>query len=252
MARKSITGLSERKGIWHIDKKINGERLYESTGTGDREEAERYLIYRLEQIRQQKVYGVKKVRIWREAATRFLLEFKDQPSIKLSAHHLSQLDPFIGDMPLTHIDDQALVPFIKDRLATKKLEGGKVKKGVSNRTVNISIERVVRVLSLCARKWRDDERRPWLDSVPMLTKLEEKKSSRKPYPMSWPEQSILLRVAGAPADDGAVQSEHRHAGAGGLQVALGLGDFGTGTRYQRLSDTCGLRRASRTVRSEKR
>lgn len=192
MARKSITGLSQRKGIWHIDKKINGERLYESTGTGDREEAERYLIFRLEQIRQQKVYGVKKVRIWREAATRFLLEFKDQPSIKLSAHHLAQLDPFIGDVPLTHIDDQALLPFIKDRLATKKLENGKVKKGVSNRTVNISIERVVRVLSLCARKWRDDERRPWLDNVPMLTKLEEKKSSRKPYPMSWPEQSILF------------------------------------------------------------
>ena len=123
---------------------------------------------------------------------RFLVEFKDQPSIKLSAHHLSQLDEFIGDMPLTHIDDQALGPFIKDRLATKTLPDGKVKKGVSNRAVNISIERVVRVLSLCARKWRDDERRPWQDSVPMLTKLEEKKSSRKPYPMSWEEQSILF------------------------------------------------------------
>jgi hypothetical protein len=184
------------------------------------------------------VYGVKKVRIWREAATRFLLEFKDQPSIKLSAHHLSQLDPFIGDMPLTHIDDQALVPFIKDRLAAKKLEGGKVKKGVSNRTVNISIERVVRVLSLCARKWRDDERRPWLDSVPMLTKLEEKKSSRKPYPMSWPEQSILFGgVAGPPANDGVVQSEHRHPGTGGLQTSMGLGDFGARARDQRFPDS---------------
>lgn len=192
MARKSITGLSQRKGIWHIDKKINGERLYESTGSTDREEAERYLIFRLEQIRQQKIYGVREVRTWRDAAMRFLLEIKDQPSFKLSAHHLSQLDPFIGDLPLTHIDDQALLPFINDRLATKKLENGKVKKGVSNRTVNISLERVVRVLSLCARKWRDDERRPWLDSVPMLTKLEEKKSSRKPYPMSWDEQSILF------------------------------------------------------------
>jgi integrase len=192
MARKSITGLSQRKGLWHIDKKINGERLYESTGTADRQEAERYLIFRLEQIRQQKVYGVREVRTWRDAAMKFLLEIKDQPSFKLSAHHLSQLDPFIGDIPLTHIDDEALVPFIKDRLATKKLDDGKVKKGVSNRTVNISIERVVRVLSLCARKWRDDERRPWLDSVPMLTKLEEKKSSRKPYPMSWQEQSILF------------------------------------------------------------
>ncbi|KPW49774.1 Integrase [Pseudomonas syringae pv. broussonetiae] len=192
MARKTITGLSQRKGLWHIDKKINGERLYESTGTADRQEAERYLIHRLEQIRQQKVYGVRQVKTWRDAAMKFLVEIKDQPSFKLSAHHLSQLDPFIGDMPLTHIDDQALEPFIKDRLATKKLPEGKVKKGVSNRTVNISIERVVRVLSLCARKWRDDERRPWLDSVPMLTKLEEKKSSRKPYPMSWEEQSILF------------------------------------------------------------
>ncbi|KAA8712900.1 tyrosine-type recombinase/integrase [Pseudomonas cannabina] len=192
MARKTITGLSQRKGLWHIDKKINGERLYESTGTADRQEAERYLIHRLEQIRQQKVYGVRQVRTWRDAAMKFLVEIKDQPSFKLSAHHLSQLDPFIGDMPLTHIDDQALEPFIKDRLATKKLADGKVKKGVSNRTVNISIERVVRVLSLCARKWRDSERRPWLDSVPMLSKLEERKSSRKPYPMSWEEQSILF------------------------------------------------------------
>lgn len=35
------------------------------------------------------------------------------------------------------------------------------------------------------------------DSVPMLTKLEEKKSSRKPDPMSWGEQSILF--GGLPA-----------------------------------------------------
>ena len=80
MARKTITGLSQRNGLWHIDKKINGERLYESTGTSQREEAERYLIHRLEQIRQQKVYGVRQVRTWRDAAMRFLLEIRDQPS----------------------------------------------------------------------------------------------------------------------------------------------------------------------------
>ncbi|WP_343073025.1 tyrosine-type recombinase/integrase [Pseudomonas folii] len=187
-----MTGLSQRKGLWHIDKKINGERLYESTGTTDRQEAERYLIHRLEQIRQQKVYGVRQVRTWRDAAMKFLVEIKDQPSFRLSALIMTQLDPFIGDIPLNHIDDQALEPFIKHRLESNTLDDGKVKKGVSNRTVNIAIERVVRVLSLCARKWRDDERRPWLDGVPMLTKLEERKSSRKPYPMSWNEQSILF------------------------------------------------------------
>ena len=183
MARKTITGLSQRNGIWHIDKKVNGERIYESTGTGDRSEAESYLIHRLERLRQEKVYGVRRVRIWREAATRFLLEFKDQPSIQLSAQYLAQLDPFIGDTPLTHIDDEALEPFVRQKLDID---------GVSNRTVNIALERVIRILNLCARKWRDDERRPWLDSVPMITKLEEKRASRKPYPLSWEEQSLLL------------------------------------------------------------
>lgn len=192
MARKTITGLSQRNGIWHIDKKINGERLYESTGVSDRAEAEKYLIHRLEQIRQRKVYGVRQVRTFREAATRYLLEHKDQPSIKLTALCLQQLDPYLGDLPLTHIDDQALAPFIRDRQTDEDLPNGKVRKAVSNRTVNIAIERVIRVLSLACRKWRDEERRPWLDSIPLLAKLEEKRASRKPYPMSWDEQSILF------------------------------------------------------------
>jgi integrase len=146
----------------------------------------------LEQLRQEKVYGVRKVRTWEEAATRFLIESKDQPSIHLTALCMKQLHPFLGHLPLTHIDDQALEPFIKDRQTMKVLACGRVEKAVTNRTINIAIERAVRVLTLCARKWRDDDRRPWLDSVPMLKKLEEKKSSRKPYPMSWEEQSILF------------------------------------------------------------
>lgn len=193
MAQKAITGLQKMpNGIWKIDKIYRGERIQESTGTSDREEAEQYLIHHLEKMRQRKVYGVRQIRTFREAATRYLLEHKDQPSIDLTALCLEQLDPYIGDLPLTHIDDQALAPFVKDRLATKVLPDGKVKKGVSNRTINIAIERAIRVLSLATRKWRDEERRPWLDSVPLLTKLEEKKSSRKPYPLSWEEQSILF------------------------------------------------------------
>ncbi|WP_312391973.1 tyrosine-type recombinase/integrase [Pseudomonas sp.] len=187
-----MTGLYEKGGVWQIDKVYKGERIRESTGTGDREEAEQYLIHKLEKLRQQKVYGVRQVRTWEEAATRYLLEVRDQPSIHLTALCMRQLHPYLGHLPLTHIDDQALEPFIRDRQAARVREDGTVEKGVSNRTINIAIERAVRVLTLCARKWRDDDRRPWLDSVPMLKKLEEKKSSRKPYPMSWEEQSILF------------------------------------------------------------
>ncbi|MCE0464843.1 tyrosine-type recombinase/integrase [Pseudomonas uvaldensis] len=187
-----MSGLYQKGGVWQIDKVFRGERLRESTGTSDRQEAEQYLIHRLEQLRQQKVYGVRRTRTWEEAATRFLIESKDQPSIKLTAHHLKQLHPYLKDLPLTHIDDQALEPFVRDRLKGMVLPCGKQLKPVAPRTINISIERVIRVLSLCARKWRDEERRPWLDSVPMLTKLDLKKKVREPYPMSWEEQSILF------------------------------------------------------------
>lgn len=183
MARKTITGLSQRNGIWHIDKRINGERLYESTGTGDREEAEKYLIHRLERLRQEKVYGVRRVRIWREAATRYLLENREQPSIALTAGLLKRLDTYIGDIPLTHIDDESLAPYVRHRLEVD---------GVANRTVNMALERVIRILNICARKWRDDDKRPWLDTVPMITKLDERTTSRKPYPLSWEEQSLLF------------------------------------------------------------
>lgn len=183
MARKTITGLYERNGVWHIDKVFRGHRIQESTGTSERKEAEQYLIHRLEGLRQQIVYGVRQKRLWREAATRYLIDFADQPSIGLTAIYLEQLDPYIGDLPLSHVDDATLGKYVHDRM----------KAGVANRTINIALERVIRILNLCHRKWRDAERRPWLDTVPIITKLDEKgKNSRQPYPMSWEEQSLLF------------------------------------------------------------
>ena len=192
MARKTISGLYERNGIWHIDKVVRGTRLQESTGTCEREEAEQYLIHRLEKLRQEKIYGVRQVRTWREAATRFLVEYQDQPSIALSASHIEQLDPYLGDLPITHVDDGTLAQFIKDRLTPGLTKTGKIKPGVANRTINIALQRVVRILNLCARKWRDAEKRPWLESVPMISMLDEKTNCRKPYPLSWEEQSVLF------------------------------------------------------------
>ncbi|MCR3784445.1 tyrosine-type recombinase/integrase [Pseudomonas aeruginosa] len=187
-----MTGLYERNGIWHVDKVVRGQRLQESTGTSNREEAEQYLIHRLEKLREEKVYGIRRVRSWREAATRYLVEYKDMPSIGLAAIYLEQLDPYIGDLPLTHVDDESLAPYIKDKLKPGRTSTGKVKPGVTPRTVNIALEKVIRILNLCARKWRDEEKRPWLDTVPMISKLDEKRSRRTPYPLSWEEQSLLF------------------------------------------------------------
>ena len=138
MARKTITGLYQKNGLWYVDKVFRGQRIQESTGTSERQEAEQYLIHRLEQLRQEKIYGVRRVRTWENAATRFLVEYKDQPSIGLSATYLEQLHPYIGHLPITHINDTTLAPFIKDKQKSTVLENGKVKPPVSNRTINIA------------------------------------------------------------------------------------------------------------------
>ena len=41
MGRKRVPGLIMRAGIWHIDKRILGRRICQSTGTAQLEEAER-------------------------------------------------------------------------------------------------------------------------------------------------------------------------------------------------------------------
>ncbi len=68
-----MPGLVKRGDIWHINKKVGGVRICESTGTNRLEEAEKYLARRLETNRQAMIYGVRPKRIFREAATKFLL-----------------------------------------------------------------------------------------------------------------------------------------------------------------------------------
>jgi len=80
------------------------------------------------------------------------------PSISDTAMHLKQLDPFIGDLPLGRVHDETVRPFIKARQ----------KQGVSNRTINIALQRVVRILRLAATVWRDEHEMTWLASATHL------------------------------------------------------------------------------------
>lgn len=182
MGRSKTTGLICRNGVWHIQKHIKGYgRLRESTGARDYKEAERYLIHRVSQIRNASLYGMRPRRIFREAATKYLLENQDMPSIGDTAIILKQLDPFVGDLPLDRIHDGTLVEFIRKRRSD----------GVSNRTINIAIQRIIRILRLAARLWRDENGLTWLETVPLLTKLDER--LRTPYPLSWEEQRLFFR-----------------------------------------------------------
>lgn len=181
---KRTPGLVKRgkHGNWTIDKRVKGYgRLFESTGTSDRQEAEQYLIFRLEQIRREVVYGISSEYSFRQAATKYLLENEHKRSIDRDAQSLRILDPFIGDMSLQRVHQDSLADFIASRK----------KEGMKSNTINRDLAIVRRVLMLAARLWRDDRGRPWLETPPLIRMLDWK-DARKPYPISWGEQERLF------------------------------------------------------------
>ncbi|HEX9876341.1 MAG TPA: tyrosine-type recombinase/integrase [Gammaproteobacteria bacterium] len=180
---RTFAGLRKRGNTWHIEKQIQGYgRLYESCRTSERAEAERYYVYRLEQIRQETLYGRRPEKLFREAATKYVEENTHLSSLSDQAYMLEQLDPFIGDLPLEQVHDETLRPFIAHRIS----------QGMKHKTVNISLGLVRRILTLSARKWRDERGQTWLETPPLLTML-PLTDTRQPYPLSIDEQQRLFR-----------------------------------------------------------
>lgn len=181
MTRKHIPGLIKRKGIWHIDKVIQGKRLCESTGTASLNEAELVLARRIDDVRKQALFGVRPVRTFREAATKYLNESRKR-SLARDAQDLKLLDPHIGHLALHQVHMGTLAKFIEARS----------KDGVKSATVNRSLSVVRRVLNLAARLWRDDHGMTWLETPPMI-QFVDWDDGREPYPISWEEQTTLLQ-----------------------------------------------------------
>lgn len=182
MGRKRVAGLRKAGDVWHIQKEIAGYGILRcSTGTTDLAEAETYLTFRLEEIRRQMVYGVRPVRLFAEAAAKYVLE--DETAGRAdNAAWLKQAMPFIGELPLGNVHDATLTPFVN----WCKKQGNKRK------SINNKLGVVRRILNLAARRWRDDKTgHTWLETAPLITMLDTK-DSRPPYPLSWREQAYLF------------------------------------------------------------
>ena len=182
MGRKQSTGLRNRNGIWHIEKQILGHKICESTGTGSLKEAELILARRIEAVRQATIFGVRPMRTFREAATRYLEESMHLRTVADMARHLRDLDPYIGDLPLNKVHLGTLESFIQDRK----------KAGVKNKTVNLALSVVRRILNLASRLWRDEAGLTWLETAPLIQMLPGT-DLRRPYPLSWDEQRALFQ-----------------------------------------------------------
>ena len=182
MGRKRPPGIVKRDGIWHIDKRIGGQRVCQSTGSADLEEAEWFLARLTEESRQALVYGVRPSRTFEKAAAKFVLENQHKRSLKDDIGRLKHLMPWIGDVPLERIHRGTLQPWLEFRQ----------REGVSTGTINHGLKVVRRILNLAAGEWMDEHGLTWLAAVPKI-KLLPDTDKRMPYPLSWEEQDRLIK-----------------------------------------------------------
>jgi integrase len=167
--------------VWHIDKRVRRYgRLCESTGTADREEAERYLIHRLRELREIRVYGERPQRAFRDAIQKYLGENSRKKSLDRDAAILKDVDSFIGHLPLDRINNDS---FTRYRTARRHL---------SIRTLNQKIALARRVLRLAATVWCfPGTNLTWLKRTPEIL-LQTGHRGRQPYPLDEREQQLLF------------------------------------------------------------
>ena len=181
MARTRTAGIqADTDGCKVVDKRVFGVRIKRRIGKIDQDQAEAWLAQEVEKLRQAKLFGQRPQRTFREAAIRYLEEHAEQACIDEVAWHLKLLDPYIGKLTLREVHDATLAPFVRKRTET-----------VSATTVRRSLEVVRRVLNLAARKWREEDGAPWLSTAAPLLSM-PKGPVRKPYPLSWEEQTRLF------------------------------------------------------------
>jgi integrase len=183
---QSIVGLLKRfradgSYVWHIDKRVRRYgRLCESTGTADREEAERYLTHRLRELREIRIYGERPQRTFGDAIQKYLVENSARKSIGRDAAILKDLDSFTGNMPLDRINNDSFARYRKAR------------QHLSVRTRNQKIALARRVLRLAATVWCfPGTNLTWLARTPEIP-LEIGHRGRQPYPLDDREQQLLF------------------------------------------------------------
>ena len=181
MGRKRVPGLIMRAGNWHIDKRVLGRRICQSTGTAQLDEAERILAKTMEESRQAQVYGVRPARTFEQAAARFVLEHQHKRSIVDDVSRLKGLLPWIGGVTLDKLHLGVLQPWLTERQRS----------GVSAGTINHGLQIVRRILNLAASEWVDEQGLTWLHAASKI-KLLANNDKRRPYPLSWEEQSRLF------------------------------------------------------------
>ncbi len=183
MGRREV-GLRKRGQYWWIEKQINGKRLRESTGTSNLDEARKYLVYRLNEIRRTEMYGDRPRRSFNKAAARYLLENTKKRSIVRDDQGLRTVLPYIGHLELGEIHYGKLQAFVEHRLNS----------GIANSTINRDLAPVRQVLKAAATRWFHENGQPWLTAVPLIPRLGTQNHQGNERAITWEEQQRLQKA----------------------------------------------------------
>lgn len=172
-----------------VDKEYKGKRIHQRLGAVSQDNAEAWLRERQAQIDIEVSLRKSNKRLWADAAEKYLMECKRRnvASIEMISRHITDLLPYIGNLPLDEVSNDTLEAFKLDRMEGD--DDGK--KPVKNSTINRTLEVVRTTLIRAARVWREDKK-PWLATAPLIEMLDESAQKRKPYPITRAEQAKLL------------------------------------------------------------
>ena len=182
MGRRQNGFYQDKQGMWCVDKVYRGTRLRERFQS--HQEAENWLIRQLEMLRQSHLFGVRKKWAFNEAAAKYLLDHPEKVSLKTDIFLLESIMPYIGKLTLDQLHDGTLAPYINKRKSD----------GRANKTINLALGLVRRILNLASRSWRDETGKTWLDMSPLITMLPLIGHQREPRPITWEEQRRLMQL----------------------------------------------------------
>lgn len=150
--------LRKRGQVWWIDILApSGQRVRRSTGTGDKTLARQYHAKIEAEFYRQDKLGEKPKRRWEDAVVRWLKESSHKASLADDKSHLRWLDRHLRDKTLDRIDRRLIDAMTEARQAM----------GVSNATVNRTLEVLRAILNKAVNEWE------WLDKAPKIRMLKE-------------------------------------------------------------------------------
>ena len=152
-------GLSKRGDVWWVEFTApNGQRVRQSSGTGDEQQAKEYLDRLKVRYWEAQRLGVKPKRSWQDAAVRWVKETSDKRSHDKDVAKLRWLDRYLGRLMLHQVTREVI-----DQIAERK-------EGESSRS---NANRYLALIRSILRRAKDDWE--WMDAIPKVRLYREPK-----------------------------------------------------------------------------